>query len=149
MHISHSLSELNDHETPKPQHHKMPTTLSDSIDLVASSSNTRTKPRKYKIIFIPGNPGLIEYYRAFLTHLYSILNPSSSSSSSSKTPTPDFHIHGFSIPGFEISNPEGVNEDQRKAWRNVGLKHDAPFGLPEVINAVEQNVLNICSHSGI
>lgn len=40
-----------------------------------------------------------------------------------------------------------MNEDQRKAWRNVGLKHDAPFGLPEVINAVEQNVLNICSHS--
>ncbi|KAF2181869.1 hypothetical protein K469DRAFT_588844 [Zopfia rhizophila CBS 207.26] len=59
----------------------------------------------YIIFFITGNPGLIEYYHAFLTHLYAILTSSSSSSV-------QFQVCGRSLAGFEVdgSGPSGLGD---------------------------------------
>ncbi|KAF1986023.1 hypothetical protein K402DRAFT_378337 [Aulographum hederae CBS 113979] len=87
-------------------------TFASSIHLYdqdSSSSNSSQPRTKYLIFFITGNPGLIEYYRPFLTHLYSLLSfsPSpSSSSSASKTDQKnvEFEIYGRSLRGFEIDD---------------------------------------------
>ena len=52
--------------------------------------------KKILIFFITGNPALIEYYRPFLDYLCSQLHEIS--------PRPyETHIHGQSLPGFEIA----------------------------------------------
>jgi len=117
----------------------MATTLADSIQLIASTTGTpSTKTKRCVIIFITGNPGLIEYYRTFLTHLHSVLNQSSGDKGKEGAL---FDVYGSSIPGFEIEDV--VEEERRLRWRRIGLEGAAPFGLGSVIDGVERSVFNI------
>lgn len=66
----------------------------------------------YLIYHITGNPGLIEYYRTFLTHLYGSLSKHASSSTSLSSPSIEFQVFGRSLSGFEVDgspNLQGVN----------------------------------------
>jgi pimeloyl-ACP methyl ester carboxylesterase len=51
------------------------------------------------IYFVPGNPGLIEYYYDFLTHLASLLDPDVTNIV--------YHVVGHSLGGFELSGNVG------------------------------------------
>ena len=53
------------------------------------------KQRQVLIYFIPGNPGLIEYYYDFLTHLPSLLDPDGTNIV--------YHVVGHSLGGFELT----------------------------------------------
>jgi hypothetical protein len=68
---------------------------------ISLSCPPRTK-HKYLIFFLPGNPGVIEYYRTFLAHLHALL-------SSEKSPSIlkyecDVQIVGETLAGFECGN---------------------------------------------
>lgn len=91
---------------------------------------SRNLRKKYLIVFITGNPGLIEYYRAFLTHLYSLLDTPGDTA---------YDIYGSSIPGFDF------NDSSR--YKELGLTHAPPFSLDEVIDAVERDVWRIVGKS--
>ncbi|KAK5134882.1 hypothetical protein LTR08_005972 [Meristemomyces frigidus] len=74
----------------------------DVIDLHPQPS-PKTK-RRMLIFFMTGNPGLIEYYRVFLTRLYDTLRV--------QDPKNDLHIYGASLAGFEISEPIAARSRQ-------------------------------------
>jgi pimeloyl-ACP methyl ester carboxylesterase len=63
----------------------------------SSTHNART----YIIYYITGNPGLIEYYRTFLVHLYGLLQHKYLNAGASGRHV-DFEIHGRSLAGFEV-----------------------------------------------
>ncbi|KAF9734168.1 hypothetical protein PMIN06_010427 [Paraphaeosphaeria minitans] len=96
-------------------------------------SATQVK-RAYIIYFITGNPGLIEYYRTFLTHLYGLLTQSSPSTTS-------IHVFGRSLSGFEAGT----------ATENQG-NGDGPFSLQEQISrsqsAIEKLVGDVQEKDG-
>jgi hypothetical protein len=116
--------------------------LSNSILLEPPLENLPHR-RRYKIIFITGNPGLIEYYRTFLTHLYALLTTSVAGKKSDVS----YSVSGSSLIGFEIPGGNGGGEDRKGAWTKLGLKKGPPFGLTEVIDAAEKNVLLTCKGS--
>jgi len=62
----------------------------------------------YHIYFIPGNPGLISYYTAFLTLLHNNLN--SPSFSSLPKASASIAIYSESLGGFELSNTSSSRE---------------------------------------
>jgi hypothetical protein len=97
----------------------------DTIQILSSNSSRR-RVKRYKIIFITGNPGLINYYEKFLTHLHALLSSSKANA--------EFTVCGSSLIGFEVG-------DGKKAWKSAGVAHDAPFNLAEVIDAAEKNVV--------
>jgi pimeloyl-ACP methyl ester carboxylesterase len=103
-------------------------TLSDSIYLRGPDPLQGVKKR-YLVFFITGNPGLIEYYRVFLTHLYSLLNPAEQ-----KEQSVAFDFVGASIPGFDFSN------SAPERWKELGLDHAPPFSLDEIIDATENDL---------
>lgn len=72
----------------------------------------------YRIIMIPGNPGLISFYKTFLQELATLLKSVSGAS---------FVIEGHSLGGFEVAGPPP-------------LGHDRPLGLQEQIDYVEQMI---------
>lgn len=80
-------------------------------------SATQAK-RAYILYFITGNPGLIEYYRTFLTHLYGLLDQSS-------PPSTSIHVFGRSLSGFEAASTS-TSELQED--------HRPPFSLQEQIS---------------
>lgn len=90
--------------------------LEDEIDLHPASGPRTT--RRMLIFHITGNPGLIEYYRVFLTHLYDILRM--------QDPKADLHIYGASFPGFEV----GVRPPTP-----ITVRKDPPFSLNEQIDS--------------
>uniref|UniRef100_A0A093UUG0 Lipid droplet-associated hydrolase n=1 Tax=Talaromyces marneffei PM1 TaxID=1077442 RepID=A0A093UUG0_TALMA len=57
----------------------------------------------YHIFFLPGNPGLVEYYAKFLSLLHSALNQAPS--------TTQFNIAGCSYAGFETENSSSKEND--------------------------------------
>lgn len=62
-------------------------------------------PTPYHIFFLPGNPGLVEYYSKFLSLLHSTLSLAPS--------TIQFNVAGCSYAGFEMEplpNPEQSDE---------------------------------------
>ncbi|KAK7189965.1 hypothetical protein PSPO01_03686 [Paraphaeosphaeria sporulosa] len=77
-------------------------------------SATQAK-RAYIVYFITGNPGLIEYYRTFLTQIYGLLTRSS-------FPSTSFHVFGRSLSAFEAS----TSTEERQG-------RDPPFSLQEQI----------------
>jgi hypothetical protein len=105
--------------------------LASTIDLYAPKGLTAPKPpnssnRKYIIYFITGNPGLIEYYRTYLTHLYALLAASSLASQV------EFRVFGRSLSGFETDNRE---------LKNIRSKYGAPgppYGLQVQIMHAEK-----------
>ncbi|KUI60262.1 Lipid droplet-associated hydrolase [Cytospora mali] len=70
-------------------------------------SNTR----QYLIYFITGNPGLIDYYEPFLSHLRALLNTIESRKQQDQSKKPvSFHIYGRNLAGFEdTDHPEPFN----------------------------------------
>jgi pimeloyl-ACP methyl ester carboxylesterase len=115
--------------------------ISDSI-YIANPSLKANSSKKYIIIFLTGNPGLIGYYNIFLTHLYDLLTKDSGSDEKKGI---TFEIHGSSLPGFETE--ELGNEEKRRRWEGLGLSNDAPFSLEETIRAVEQTIFKIIKKS--
>ncbi|KAF2272334.1 uncharacterized protein EI97DRAFT_231583 [Westerdykella ornata] len=93
------------------------------MDLPASTIHLRNAlssvsggPRRtYIIYFVTGNPGLIEYYRPFLTHLFGLLHSSPSPSS----PAIDYEIYGRSLWGFEIER--GPRKKEAEAENDYSL----------------------------
>lgn len=90
---------------------------SDKICYEPSTDSIDGNTQSYLIYFLPGNPGLIQYYRPFLSRLHTLL------SSSSTTEASKFHICGHSHPGFESThNSKGTG---------------TPLGLGQQIKAQE------------
>ena len=71
------------------------------------------KSQNYQIYFIPGNPGIIDYYRPFLSKLHTLL--------------PEFHICGHSLKGFQFAQ----NGKKSKIPSH-------PYGLDQQIKAQEK-----------
>ena len=92
---------------------------------------TKNPKRAYIVFFITGNPGLIEYYRTFLTHIYGSLTSSSFTSPESTA----FHVYGRSLSGFEASF----------ASRTAKSDHEGhlPFSLQEQIFKVQDELENL------
>ncbi len=67
------------------------------------------KPRHVLVYFIPGNPGLIDYYAPFLSHLRELLDATPSSSSTAR-----FHIYGQDLAGFSDDDGHEPFTPQRK-----------------------------------
>jgi pimeloyl-ACP methyl ester carboxylesterase len=109
--------------------------LTDRIHLHGPNPSTTIKKR-YLVFFITGNPGLIEYYRAFLTHLYSLLNPHER-----KLQDVVFDFYGSSISGFEFS----ASASER--WKELGLGHAPPFSLNEVIDTVNNDLWRVVNET--
>ena len=68
---------------------------SPSKRLLLDGSGNKT-PRELLIYFVPGNPGLVQYYDDFLTQLASTLDPDPMNMV--------YHIVGHSLGGFEIKS---------------------------------------------
>lgn len=94
-------------------------------------SLTKNPKRAYIVFFITGNPGLIEYYRTFLTHIYGSLTSSSFSSLGSTA----FHVYGRSLSGFEAS----------LAFKTAKSDHEGhlPFSLQEQISKAQDELENL------
>ncbi|KAF6237577.1 hypothetical protein HO173_004467 [Letharia columbiana] len=103
---------------------------SDKICYEPSTDSTDRKTQDYLIYFLPGNPGLIQYYQPFLSRLNTLL------SSSSTTESSRFHICGHTLRGFESAQ----DGKKTKAPRY-------PLGLEQQIESQEQLLYNhIKSH---
>jgi hypothetical protein len=105
--------------------------LSSTIHLhPPASSLTKAADRTYLVYHITGNPGLIEYYRTFLTHLYGSLTsrPSISSLEPSSSRL-DFQVYGRSLNGFEVdsASSSSVSSD------HVNAVKAPPYSLEEQI----------------
>ncbi|KAI0598948.1 hypothetical protein F4775DRAFT_166411 [Biscogniauxia sp. FL1348] len=100
------------------------------------------KPREVLIYFIPGNPGLIDYYEPFLSTLRGLLDtsPTSSSaslsSSSSRTATATtertrFHIYGQDLAGFN----DGAH---REPFTSRRPPHDLEYQIQHSLAALQR-----------
>ena len=78
----------------------------------------------YVIFFVTGNPGLVEYYRTFLSHLYALLSASSSPSFRRTK----YQVFGRSLSGFEL--------DGDGSRSGCGLPH----GLQKQIDVTEREL---------
>lgn len=116
------------------------TTLCFSIKMPNSPSSTihlRTPPepgkkassRTYIIYFLTGNPGLVEYYRAFLTHLYGLLSRNTASDRDV-----EFQVYGRSLSGFEMN----TSEIKTMKWRK-----QPPYGLQDQIRHSEDELTEL------
>lgn len=85
--------------------------------------------RTYIIYFITGNPGLIEYYRNFLVHLYGVLTRDTASNRDV-----EFQVYGRSLSGFEMSS----SEIKTLKWRK-----SPPYGLQDQIRHSEEDVTDL------
>ena len=70
---------------------------SDKICYGPSADTINGISQDYLIYFMPGNPGLVQYYEPFLSRLHGLLSTSSTTESSG------FHICGHSHKGFETT----------------------------------------------
>ncbi|KAI4945697.1 hypothetical protein J4E91_007608 [Alternaria rosae] len=103
----------------------------------ASQIHLRTPPepgkkpasRTYLIYFVTGNPGLVEYYRTFLTHLYGVLSHNTASDRSI-----EFQVYGRSLSGFEMNNAE----IKTMKWRK-----QPPYGLQDQIRHSEDELAEL------
>ncbi|CAO2649391.1 Nn.00g067760.m01.CDS01 [Neocucurbitaria sp. VM-36] len=85
--------------------------------------------RTYIIYFLTGNPGLIEYYRTFLTHLYGLLSRDTASNRNV-----EFQVYGRSLSGFEMNE----SEIKTMKWRK-----QPPYGLQDQIRHAEEDVVDL------
>ncbi|KAK3946767.1 hypothetical protein QBC32DRAFT_388000 [Pseudoneurospora amorphoporcata] len=107
-----------------------------------SSNSSTTKPKRYLLFFISGNPGLIDYYAPFFSHLRSLLNELESKSFSSARPgqqTITFHIYGQNLIGFS---------DSDHAPFAPGSPETEPFVLEEQISHLYSSLLDLNQKSG-
>jgi hypothetical protein len=98
--------------------------LADAIYLRNPFTNVAAPgTRRYLIYLITGNPGLIEFYRPFLSYLYAVL---------SKNETNErvvFEIYGRSLGGFEIGSgaKQGVDKRRRRKKHLYNLEDQIDF----------------------
>ncbi|KAF1940100.1 hypothetical protein EJ02DRAFT_456275 [Clathrospora elynae] len=85
--------------------------------------------RTYIIYFLTGNPGLVEYYRTFLTHLYGVLSHDTASNRDV-----EFQVYGRSLSGFEMNSKEIKTMKWRKA---------PPYGLQDQIRHAEDELTDL------
>lgn len=71
--------------------------LADEIDYATSLPTSAAARNHVLIFFIPGNPGLVEYYRQFLDIIRKRLDARPSNQNT------QFHLHGASLAGFDVS----------------------------------------------
>jgi pimeloyl-ACP methyl ester carboxylesterase len=103
----------------------------------ASLIHLRTPPepgkksasRTYIIYFVTGNPGLVEYYRTFLTHLYGLLSQNTASDRDV-----EFQVYGRSLSGFEMN----TKEIKTMKWRK-----QPPYGLQDQIRHAEDELTDL------
>ncbi len=98
----------------------------DVLSLEAPAS----KEDIYHIFFVPGNPGLIDYYSTFLTLLHTQLNQSSGNFGAK---TVAFEVFGRSLGGFEVAS----STPRPKAFARV----EPPYNVEKQIQFVH-GVLN-------
>lgn len=75
-------------------------------------------PSPYHVFYLPGNPGLVEYYAGFLSLLYKTINSQSQYSSASSSSI-QFNIAGYSFAGFETKED---NDNDRAAHEENNSK---------------------------
>ncbi|KAF2128552.1 hypothetical protein P153DRAFT_367671 [Dothidotthia symphoricarpi CBS 119687] len=85
--------------------------------------------KTYIIYFITGNPGLIEYYRNFLVHLYGLLTRDTASDRDV-----EFQVYGRSLSGFEMRS----SDIKTLKWRK-----NPPYGLQDQIRHAEEDVTDL------
>ena len=85
--------------------------------------------RTYIIYFVTGNPGLIEYYRTFLTHLYGLLTRDTASNRDV-----EFQVYGRSLSGFEMKS----HEINTMKWHKI-----PPYGLQDQIRHAEDELTDL------
>lgn len=96
-------------------------TVEDSIDLTHVAS-TGSSHDSLLIFFITGNPGLIEYYRTFLTLCFDSLR--------ANYPAHHIKVAGTSLRGFGVQN----NDHQHHA----NDKTEGPYDLEQQIEHIRQ-----------
>ncbi|KAI8940740.1 hypothetical protein NX059_002005 [Plenodomus lindquistii] len=89
----------------------------------------KTAARVYIIYFVTGNPGLIEYYRTFLTHLYGLLSHNTASDRDI-----EFQVYGRSLSGFEMNTAD----IKTMKWRK-----QPPYGLQDQIRHAEDQLTEL------
>jgi len=108
-----------------------------STSTPASTIYLRTPPEPgkkavkltYIVYFLTGNPGLVEYYRTFLTHLYGLLSRDTSTSRDV-----EFQVYSRSLSGFEMS----TSDIKTAKWRKL-----PPYGLQDQIRHAEEDVTDL------
>ena len=81
---------------------KMPSAPASQIHLrTPPEPGKKSASRTYIIYFLTGNPGLFEYYRTFLTHLYGVL-----SSYTASDRDVEFQVYSWSLSGFEMNSAD-------------------------------------------
>ncbi|KAI9693485.1 MAG: hypothetical protein M1820_009221 [Bogoriella megaspora] len=111
------------------------------IHLHDPSAFSPSKPHLL-VFFISGNPGVIEYYRIFLTHLYGLLSSASTPSGSSEnisSPFRDYNIHvyGRNLAGFGTNGCRNNFDDDEDVRRRL------PLSLKEQVEYVEDAIDDI------
>ncbi|KAL6708195.1 hypothetical protein ACN47E_003379 [Coniothyrium glycines] len=89
----------------------------------------KSAARTYIVYFVTGNPGLVEYYRTFLTHLYGLLSRDTASDRDV-----EFQVFGRSLSGFEVN---GADIKTMK-WRK-----QPPYGLQDQIRHAEDELTEL------
>lgn len=74
------------------------TRLEDEINYLTSAVHVTPFSKHVLVYYVPGNPGLIEYYRNFLQFLTKNL----SQDETSRQHQTQFHVYGESLTGFEL-----------------------------------------------
>jgi len=103
--------------------------LSDEIYLRPTKQGTSTKNKtnqKLLLFFITGNPGLIEYYRSFLTRLYDLIRTDEAGIA--------HHVYGASLPGFEVSDGSPHPD-------SLSHTRTPPFTLQEQVDGVFERLV--------
>jgi pimeloyl-ACP methyl ester carboxylesterase len=92
--------------------------------------------RTYLIYFMPGNPGLIEYYRTYMTHLYGVLSRGGATDRSV-----EYQVYGRSFSGFEAGEHElSANTNKYHGYPPYGLQDQIRHAEDDVTDLVEELV---------
>lgn len=111
--------------------------LADEIDYATSPPRSAAAHKYVLIFFIPGNPGLVEYYRQFLDIVRKRLDARSSSQDT------QFHLHGASLAGFDVSG----SRKTPSASQDLPLSLDAQ--VEDVYNRLDMTVSRLRSEHDI
>ncbi|CBY00923.1 hypothetical protein LEMA_P020530.1 [Plenodomus lingam JN3] len=89
----------------------------------------KSAARVYIIYFVTGNPGLVEYYRTFLTHLYGLLSQDTASNRDV-----EFQVYGRSLSGFEVKAAD---------MKTMKWGKQPPYGLQDQIRHAENQLTEL------
>ena len=106
--------------------------MSAGPDLIHLEGHGRNPAQRYTVVFIPGNPGLISFYGAFLRHLDLLLRNSDDV---------EFEIMGRSLHGFEAEPQRLVNRSKKLA-DSPQRTAQPPLTLSQQIDFVEDIVVS-------